>query len=369
MSQVDRASEQPLVDQIKAIILEQIRVGELAPGERIPSERELCRIYGVSRTTARNALVDLENRGVVTRATGSGTFVREEESPAEPAGGASGTVGFLLCRHHFPVRSLREDFFYFDVMEGIQDVLKADGSHLLFQQVAGDDGEESLIADLVGKVDGILLAEGRSERLIDTSLEARLPLVLINPSVDRLKVNLNTVAIDNRAGAYKAVRHLIELGHRAIGCIEGPTDSAPARERYAGCRHALEEAGAVIREEWVEPAANWTIEEGSAAARRLIARAPQLTALFCANDTLAVGAMSGLDPLRRVPDQMSIVGFDDISIAAHSSPPLTTVRSPIFELGRAACRLLASVRTNESLPTTTILFSPELRLRASTKRL
>jgi len=369
MNTVDRANERPLVDQLKEIILEQIRVGTLVPEQRVPSERELCKIYGVSRTTARNALLDLENRGIVTRATGSGTFVSGEASPPAGSAGQTGTVGFLLCRHHFPVRSLREDFFYFEVMEGIQDELKADGRHLLFHHLAGDRSEGLVIADLAGKVDGILLAEVQSERLIDSILAADLPVILINPSVDRLKFDLNSVSIDNRAGAYKAVRHLIELGHRVIGCIQGPMDSAPARERYAGYSHALQEAGLAVRDDCVEPAANWTIEEGESAARRLIERAPEVTALFCANDTIAVGALSGLAPFRRVPDEVSIVGFDDISIASHSTPPLTTVRSPIFELGKAACRLLASARSNKSLPTTTILFSPELKVRASTKRL
>ena len=363
---VDRNDFQPLVAQLKEIILAEIRSGKYAPGERIPSERELCKIYGVSRTTARNALIDLANAGHVTRAVGSGTYVADASQGASDF--ANGTIGFLLCRHHYPVRRLREDYFYFEVMEGIQEELSISGRHFLFHQLDDERREESLVRDLVGKVDGILLAEAQSEQFVRSIQQVDVPLVLINPSIDRLRLDLHTVSIDNRAGAYKGVRHLVELGHQAIGCIRGPQDSTPAEERYEGYLRALGEAGVAIREDWVELSEDWTIEAGTSATQRLIRRVPGLTAIFGTSDTLAVGVLNALSSSRRVPEEVSVVGFDDISIAAHANPPLTTVRSPILQLGKTSCRLLNSISSTKDLPTTTILFSPELVVRASTKR-
>jgi DNA-binding LacI/PurR family transcriptional regulator len=364
---IDRNNDQALVRQLQDILIEQIRTGQLSPGQKVPSERELSRIYSVSRTTSRNAMLDLENKGYVTREIGSGTFVRSRAGTSQAKSEATGTIGFILCRHHYPVRNLREDYFYFAVMEGIQGELKQKGAHLLFSNYETRDDSASAIAELAGKIDGILLAEAHAGSMIQGILEARMPCVLINPSVDHLKYNLDTVTIDNIAGAYKAVRYLVELGHTKIGCIRGPIDSMPARDRFEGYRRTLAEAGLPEHIEYSESTESWTAEDGAAAIGRMISRSPEISAVFCANDTLAIGAINGLAQTRSVPDEISVVGFDDIVIASHSSPPLTTVRSPIFELGQSACRHLLNRIDNSSLPVITLLFSPELRIRHSTR--
>jgi DNA-binding LacI/PurR family transcriptional regulator len=367
LDKIDRNNNQALVKQLQNILIEQIRSGQLSPGQKIPSERELSRIYSVSRTTSRNAMLDLENKGYVTREVGSGTFVRSSAGGSQGKAESTGTIGFILCRHHFPVRSFREDYFYFGVMEGIQSELKQKGGHLLYSNYEARDDSASAIAELADKVDGILLAEAHAGSLIHGILEARIPCVLINPSVEHLKYNLDTVAIDNIAGAYKAVRYLVELGHTRIGCIRGPLDSIPARDRFEGYRRTLVDAGLMANDGYAETTESWTTEDGSAAIRRLIGRSPEISAVFCANDTLAIGAINGLAQVRLIPEEISVIGFDDIIIASHSTPPLTTMRSPIFELGQSACRQLLNRINNSLLPATTLLFSPELRIRSSTR--
>lgn len=322
-------------------------------------------MYGVSRTTARNALAELKNLGYVDRVPGSGSFVRKH-SGAIPEPEASGTVAFLVCRHHYPTRNIQEDYFYFEVMEGIQSELTSRRSHLLFQYVENED-DGSLLADLLVKVNGVLLAEAHSDRLIASILSADVPIVLINPSTSHLKFDVSSVSVDNRAGSYRAVRHLIEIGHRVIAYIQGPKDSNPALDRYDGYITAMREADIALESEYTTQVDDWTMEQAEEATRMLLERVPQITAIACANDTIAIGALAAVRSLPSRGHEISVVGFDDISLAAHSNPPLTTVRSPMFELGQVACRLLPQSGAPARLPTTSMLLLPSLKLRESTK--
>jgi len=367
LNTIDRTIDQAIVEQLHDIIAARIKSGELSPGDKILSERELCEAYHVSRTTARNALLTLENEGFVTRITGSGTYVRDPRPGPQFDSASTGTIGFILCRHHYPVRTLREDYFYFEVMEGIHAELKTKGGHLLTCYSDKEGEDEKALADLAGKVDGVILGEAQSEGLLREAVRMRLPCVLVNPSVDHVRFDFDTFTIDNVAGAYKAVQHLVSLGHSAIGCIQGPMDAHSACNRFEGYRHALAEAGIPFRPELVEPAENWTIEQGVATIQALLARSPGISAVFCANDTLAVGAVKGLAGTHAVPDDVSVVGFDDYTIAAHNTPALTTVRSPILEQGRQACAQLLSRIGGVRMPVTSVMLSPDLIVRESTR--
>lgn len=367
MDTIDRTIDKAIVEQLHDILVARIKSGELSPGDKVLSERETCETYHVSRTTARNALLTLENEGFVTRIIGSGTYVRDLRSGLKFDAASTGTIGFILCRHHYPVRTLREDYFYFDVMEGIHGHLKAKGGHLLtcYSDKEGEDAEA--LAALAGKVDGVLLGEVQSEALLRDAVRIRLPCVLVNPSVDSVHFDFDTFTIDNLAGAYKAVQHLIGLGHRTIGCIQGPMDAHSARDRFEGYRRALAEAGIPFRPDLIQPTENWTIEQGVAAIQAFIARSPSTSAVFCSNDTLAVGAIKGLIGTRIVPDDVSVIGFDDYTIAAHNTPALTTMRSPSLEQGRQACAQLLNRIGGVRMPVTSVLLSPELIVRESTR--
>jgi DNA-binding LacI/PurR family transcriptional regulator len=188
----------------------------------------------------------------------------------------------------------------------------------------------------------------------------------VNPSVDSVHFDFDTFTIDNLAGAYKAVQYLMGLGHRTIGCIQGPMDALSARNRFEGYRRALGEMGIPFRPDLIEPTENWTIEQGVAAIQALIARSPSTSAVFCSNDTLALGAVKGLKGTRTVPDDVSVIGFDDYTIAAHNTPALSTMRSPSTEQGRQACAQLLNRIGGMQMPVTSVLLSPELIVREST---
>ena len=173
-----------------------------------------------------------------------------------------------------------------------------------------------------------------------------------------------TAGVDQRAGGVMATRHLLELGHRTVGHITGPTGWPQADARHAGFLDALDQAG-------LEPGpvvtGDWSPRAGYQAGQRILEENPSTTALFVANDQMAMGALRALvEAGRSVPDDVSVVGFDDIPEASFSQPPLTTIRQDFAALGREAVRLVIGAIAGEELPST--LVPPRLVTRASSAR-
>ena len=186
-----------------------------------------------------------------------------------------------------------------------------------------------------------------------------VPLVAVGCGVT---ARLPSVRIDNVAGAELATRHLLDLGHRTVHHIGGPDSWHDARDRIDGWRQALRAAGAP---EPGMPRGDWSARSGYEAGRQLAAR-PEVTAVFCANDPMAVGFLrAAAEAGRRVPQDVSVVGFDDVQEAAYFSPPLTTVRQDFGALGERALHLLMSQITagGEAPPLPPIV--PELIVRSS----
>jgi DNA-binding LacI/PurR family transcriptional regulator len=178
-------------------------------------------------------------------------------------------------------------------------------------------------------------------------------------------LSVASVDVDNVAGARRAVEHLLGLGHRRIACI---TNAAvvytAAQDRLAGYRTALGAAGLPALDELIEEGA-FDAPSGHAAMKRLLARTT-FDAVFVASDVVALGAIGALrEAGRREPADVSVVGFDDIPLAAYFDPPLTTVRLPAYELGQAAGRALLDRIAERSIPSRTLL-PTELIVRGST---
>jgi LacI family transcriptional regulator len=179
------------------------------------------------------------------------------------------------------------------------------------------------------------------------------------------EIGVPSVDVDNVHGARTAVEHLLALGHTRIGCItNAPLAYTAAQSRLAGYRAALTAAGIEAAPSWVEEAA-FDAASGHRAMANLL-RAADLTAVFVASDVVAFGAIGAMRAAQlRVPEDMSVVGFDDIPLAAFFDPPLTTVRLPAYELGHAAGIALLDRISHASVPARTLL-PTELVVRAST---
>ncbi|MEV4404351.1 LacI family DNA-binding transcriptional regulator [Actinoplanes sp. NPDC049598] len=171
-----------------------------------------------------------------------------------------------------------------------------------------------------------------------------------------------TVGIDNAAGARLATQHLLDLGHTTVHHVAGPADWPEAQERVEGWRQTLYAAGAVVPP--AEP--GWWDAESGYARGRALAADPRVTAIFCANDRIALGVLRALHEAgRRVPEDVSIIGYDDMPDAGYFLPPLTTIHQDFSELGRRALTLLLEHMSGAST-THRVLVTPNLMARAST---
>ncbi len=275
------------------------------------------------------------------------------------AAGTSLTLGLVLRQS---AEQVVADALLADTLWGLAAAARAGGYRVLVEPFAPGDGT---YADLLrsARTDGLVVSGPRDD---DQDLAALVrdgfPIVLQGSRPD---LDAPSVDVDNRAGARGAVEHLIALGHRRIGCItNAPLAYTAAVERLAGYRDALEGAGIAFDVALVAEGA-FDAASGHSAMAQLLARADP-TAVFVASDVVAIGALRGLrDAGLQVPTDVSVVGFDDIPIAAHLDPPLTTVHLPANDLGETAGRLLVDRVAGRPVPARTLL-PTQLVVREST---
>ncbi|PYC67414.1 LacI family transcriptional regulator [Streptomyces tateyamensis] len=255
--------------------------------------------------------------------------------------------------------------YFSDIISGVSAELADGDMQLLLVLVRNQRERDRLSAYLrAQRVDGVLLVAVHRDDPLPTVLEdLRIPSVLAGRRGDQEP--LSYVAADNAGGARMAVRHLLRRGCHRIATITGPLDMEVAQARLGGYRAALEEAGRQYREELVG-LADFTEQGGRAAMRELLARVPELDAVFCASDVLAAGALQELRAAgRRVPDDVALIGFDDSIVARHTDPAMTSVRQPIEEMGRTMARLLLEEIADPGRARRQVVLATELVVRES----
>ncbi|MBQ0930632.1 substrate-binding domain-containing protein [Ideonella sp. 4Y16] len=253
------------------------------------------------------------------------------------AGGRTLSIGVLTQTISSP--------FYGEALHAIEDRLDEAGYIPIFVSGHWQEVEErkALEALIARRVDGLIVLAGRlSSRALQAGA-GHLPLVVVGRTMEGPRVH--GLTLDNRAGAAMATQHLIDCGHRRIAHIAGEPDHADAHERLAGYRDALDRAGLPFDPALVTPG-DYTEAGGLLAVNRLLDAQRPFTAIFAANDQTAIGAALGLYRRHvRVPDDVSLVGFDDLAPARFAIPPLTTVRQPVYEMGfQAAGAMMALLR-------------------------
>ncbi|MCF5824662.1 substrate-binding domain-containing protein, partial [Pseudomonas syringae] len=215
------------------------------------------------------------------------------------------------------------------------------------------------------RVDGLIVSSVGGDAGIAGGLaEVRTPLVIVDRELDGIEAD--TIRIDHEQGAWLATRHLLELGHRHIACIGGPLKSTVAEMRLAGYRRAMHEASVEVSGEWALHS-EFTSSAGYEAACQLLAKNPP-SAIFAGNDVIAIGVLrAAAERSIRVPQDLSVIGFDDIQMSRYVYPALTTVGQSIMQLGENAAEMLLSrIATPHAVPVEKRLVTPCVVVREST---
>jgi LacI family transcriptional regulator len=257
--------------------------------------------------------------------------------------------------------------FFAEVARGVEDTSFEQGYSVILCNSDGDLDKELLYANVLAekRVDGILfVAAGVSTEHIRDLQSRRMPLVVVDREIPGAAVD--SVLTHNCHGGRLATRHLLELGHRRIGCITGPSDVTPSAERVTGYRQVLDGDGIPVDEALIVKG-DFQYESGYQAACQLLAMDDPTTAIFACNDLMAVGATrAALEMGWKVPTGLSVVGFDDVRLASFANPPLTTIVQPKYEMGVvAATMLLERMRDLDMSPRRRVL-DTSLLIRQST---
>lgn len=230
--------------------------------------------------------------------------------------------------------------FWTTVARGVEDAANKHGYHVIIGNTDDlpDKQEEYLVFLLKKQVDGFLLVPA-STRSLDTIHKQRVPFVVLDRRIDDAQVD--TVRGDSEGGAYALTRHLLQLGHERIAVISGPQHVSTAIDRVAGYQRALDEAGFGDSQQ-----VYWGLydqESGSELTRQALMSNPRPTAIFACNNFVAIGAMRALQAAGlRVPEDISVVAFDDLPEAITIDPFFTVAAQPAYEMGQQATRLLLS---------------------------
>jgi LacI family transcriptional regulator len=308
-----------------------------------PTINDIAKQVGLSKASVSRALngkqdVDpLTRKRVLKLATQMG-YVASASARAL-SNGRSSSLGLLVPTLTWP--------WILEVLRGVAEEIEPSGySLVLYTTAEGEESERAFMSQVVpaGAVDGLVLVIplGMLD-YIERLAEGGLPIVVVD---DRGHYpDLPTVATTNVEGGRSATRHLIEQGRQKIAMLNGPHDFGCDRDRLEGYKSALKEAGLRFDPRRVTDS-DFKETGGASAMTKLLAADPGLDAVFVANDMMAFGAMRALrESGRRVPDDVAVVGFDDLPASAFTHPPLTTVRQPLYEMGRtAAAMVMASVR-------------------------
>lgn len=263
--------------------------------------------------------------------------------------------------------------FYDALVRGIQDVLHAFGYNLLIYCTLENRKQDVDKFLKVGIIGGMIIMTPavKNEDIIRWANEYKI-ITLDRTIKDKEGREIKSVRINNEKGAYEVVKYLYDLGHRRIAFMKGPKDSLDAKERYKGFIRAAHDLRIEIRNEDILEG-NFTEESGYEVMKGYLSRNSRKdlpTALFCSNDEMAIGAMQAIKEIGlTIPDDISIVGFDDIELSSYVAPALTTVKRPMYQLGSLAAHMLLSLLNNTDDFLSDVVLDVNLVVRDSTRKL
>jgi DNA-binding LacI/PurR family transcriptional regulator len=333
---------------------------------RSPTLEVVAELAGVSRATVSRVVngsskVSPEVHAAVTKAISELGYVPNRAARTLVTR-RTDTVVLIM---HERTDTVFEDPFFANVLRGVNAALSATDLQLVLIHARGDQQRERALRYVCnGHVDGALLISIHGDDpMPDAIMAAEIPMVAMGrpPSGPRA----DYVDADNAGGGREAVRHLIATGRRTLATVAGPLDMSAGVDRLRGYVRATRAAG-------MRPAADrvaygdFTEAAGYRGVKQLLEQTPNIDGLFVASDLMGMGALRALRELgRRVPDDVAVIGFDDVQLASYADPPLTTIRQPVELLGQEMVRLLLHRQSNPDGEPQTLILPTELVVRSS----
>ena len=256
--------------------------------------------------------------------------------------------------------------FYIEALRGIEQTLSQQGMSVLISNADSDQKREEYFINLMQMEDvaGLIIAPTKEDSpALVTAHSLGLPIVVIDRRM--LNMEVDTILADNFNGTLRAIHHLVQLGHKRIGVVSGPLHLTSARERYTGYLQAMSDAGLAV-ETNLTRFGDYRQASGYTLTRELLEMPNSPSALFVANNQMTIGALNAIhDGKWIIPDNIAVIGFDDLSWAVSLNPPLTTVAQPTFEIGIRAADLLIERISTPDRPPRTIVLETRLIVRES----
>lgn len=330
--------------------------------QRRPTIRDVATAAGLALSTVSNAL---SNQRYVSEETR-----RKVLEAAEKVGyRVSYVARSLRTQRTFSLGILVGDIanpFFPELVRGAEDVASAEGYNLILCNTDYREEKQKAYIQILRdqQVDGLIVASQiQQSKEVVGLVEENVPLVMINQRYPDIDVDY--VGVDNIAGMGEACRYLWQLGHRKIGFIRGREGSTAAQDRFEGFMQAMNALGGGYDERLVQPG-DWSYASGATAARRMLAMVNRPTAIIGGNDLMALGAIEALQEFGlRVPQDISIVGIDDIFVSAMPWASLTTLRHPKWTVGATAARLLISRISDPGGKANRVVIPPEFVVRGT----
>ncbi|MBM7097539.1 LacI family DNA-binding transcriptional regulator [Bacillus sp. H-16] len=329
--------------------------------------KDIAKMAGVSVTTVSRALNGYSDVNPKTRDRIKKVAEQLNYSPNALARSLvmskSHTIGLLVSELN---RSGAKDMFTYEVMCGINDAASDENYDLILFSTNPVKQEQKSYSQLCRErqVEGVIMQGIKTDDpYLDEVIESNIPCVLVDVELEG--DNVGYVSTDNVFGAQMAMRHLINLGHENIAMMNGHNQARVSQRRLEGYVKALEEAGLPVYDHYVAEG-DYLEPKAETEAVKLLTDHPEITAIFCASDLMALGVLRAAERLgRKVPEELSVVGYDDIMLAQYAHPPLTTVAQDKYQIGYESARLLTAMLQQKTKKRKVILDN-QLIVRGST---
>lgn len=321
---------------------------------KLPGERVLAKDLGYSYMTIRKAIENLVTEDILYKIPTKGTFVADRKRQKAK----TRTIGYFLDHR---IAGGLSSAYYSMILNALEKVTSRNGYSLIYFS----DNDPANLRKIYKKVDGVIgSCFPRVESLIH-DMKDRVPIVTIDNSV--VDKTIPSVIIDNFSALIAAVDHLCALGHERIGFMTGLEDSDVGKNRYAGYQGGLNKNSIDVAPALVFRG-NYTFGSGVSGVDYFLSLEQRPTAIICANDSMALGTMNRLyQEGIKVPDELSVVGFDDIDIASQIVPPLTTINVPVDEIAARAFGMLKMLIEGKELDNRHVALAAKLVFRGTSK--